>query len=180
MVSIVVQLYKLMYAEVITAIPMNGGTYNAFLNATSKPTATVAACLGILSYVATGVVAAISGVHYLSTQVNIPIVACTIALLFAFGLLALLGIVVNSRVALAIFLHHIVVLSTLATSCMVYGIQNPSVFRENMQAKYPGVIVAGKMLDGNAFTAVFFGFGAAMLGITGLSRPPTTSKNKPP
>ncbi|ETM02187.1 hypothetical protein L917_01302, partial [Phytophthora nicotianae] len=168
MVSIVVQLYKLMYAEVITAIPMNGGTYNALLNTTSKPIATVAACLGILSYVATATVAAISAVHYLSTQVNIPTVACTIAILLAFGLLALLGIVANSRAALAIFLHHIVVLSTLAISCVIYGIQNPTVFRENMQTEFPDVIIAGKMLDGSAFTAVFFGFGAAMLGITGF------------
>ncbi|ETN15298.1 hypothetical protein PPTG_06585 [Phytophthora nicotianae INRA-310] len=168
MVSIVVQLYKLMYAEVITAIPMNGGTYNALLNTTSKPIATVAACLGILSYVATATVAAISAVNYLSTQVNIPIVACTIAILLAFGLLALLGIVANSRAALAIFLHHIVVLSILAISCVIYGIQNPTVFRENMQTEFPDVIIAGKMLDGSAFTAVFFGFGAAMLGITGF------------
>ncbi|ETI55961.1 hypothetical protein F443_01409 [Phytophthora nicotianae P1569] len=168
MVSIVVQLYKLMYAEVITAIPMNGGTYNALLNTTSKPIATVAACLGILSYVATATVAAISAVHYLSTQVNIPTVACTIAILLAFGLLALLGIVANSRAALAIFLHHIVVLSTLAISCVIYGIQNPTVFRENMQTEFPDVIIAGKMLDGSAFSAVFFGFGAAMLGITGF------------
>ncbi|KAJ8569295.1 hypothetical protein ON010_g5966 [Phytophthora cinnamomi] len=168
MVSIVVQLYKFMYAEVITAIPMNGGTYNALLNATSKPIATVAACLSILSYLTTGVIAATSGIKYLGTQVNIPFECCTVALLLVFAIVAFTGIKTSSRVALVIFLHHIVVLSVLVVSCAVYGIKNPHIFRDNMKAHYPEVDFAGSILDGNAFTAVFFGFGAAMLGITGF------------
>ncbi|ETL49142.1 hypothetical protein L916_01324, partial [Phytophthora nicotianae] len=168
MVAIVLYFFRFIYEEVVTAIPMNGGTYNALLNTTSKRAAAVAACLSILSYVATGVVSATSGVHYLDTQVDIPIVACTIALLFAFALLALVGIAENSRVALVIFLHHIVVLSILVVSCAVHGIKNPDIFRDNMNADFPEVDFAGTMLDGNAFTAVFFGFGAAMLGITGF------------
>ncbi|KAE9077709.1 hypothetical protein PF010_g23408 [Phytophthora fragariae] len=168
MVAAVLYCFRFIYEEVVTAIPMNGGTYNALLNTTSKRAAAVAACLGILSYVATGVVSATSGVHYLDTQVDIPVVVCTIALLFAFAVLALVGIAENSRVALIIFLHHIVVLSVLVVSCAVYGIKNPHIFRDNMNADYPEVDFAGSMLDGNAFTAVFFGFGAAMLGITGF------------
>ncbi|KAG2520507.1 hypothetical protein BBO99_00007539 [Phytophthora kernoviae] len=159
MVTMVLQLFRLIYGEVITAIPMNGGTYNALLNTTSKRAAAVAACLSILSYVATGVVSATSGVSYLATQVDIPIVGCTVVLLFVFALLATLGITDNSRVALAIFLHHIVVLSVLVVSCVVYGIQNPHVFRDNMQTEYPEVDFAGSMLNGDVFTAVFFGFG---------------------
>ncbi|POM61012.1 hypothetical protein PHPALM_30043, partial [Phytophthora palmivora] len=168
MVATVLYFFRFIYEEVVTAIPMNGGTYNALLNTTSKRAAAVAACLSILSYVATGVVSATSGVHYLDTQVDIPIVFCTIALLFAFALLAFVGIAENSRVALVIFLHHIVVLSILVVSCIVYGIKNPHIFRDNMKADFPEVDFAGSMLDGNAFTAVFFGFGAAMLGITGF------------
>ncbi|RAW36068.1 hypothetical protein PC110_g7642 [Phytophthora cactorum] len=168
MVAIVLYFFRFIYEEVVTAIPMNGGTYNALLNTTSKRAAAVAACLSILSYVATGVVSATSGVHYLDTQVDIPIVACTIALLFAFALLALVGIAENSRVALVIFLHHIVVLTILVVSCAVHSIKNPHIFRDNMNADFPEVDFAGTMLDGNAFTAVFFGFGAAMLGITGF------------
>ncbi|KAF4045970.1 Amino acid permease [Phytophthora infestans] len=37
-----------------------------------------------------------------------------------------------------------------------------------MSTEFPDVNIAGKMVDGSAFTAVFFGFGAAMLGITGF------------
>jgi len=100
--------------------------------------------------------------------VAIPIVGCIIALLFAFALLAFVGIAENARVALVIFLHHIVVLSVLVVACAVHGVKNPHIFRDNMNADFPEVDFAGKMLDGSAFTAVFFGFGSAMLGITGF------------
>ncbi|RLN37365.1 hypothetical protein BBJ28_00019733 [Nothophytophthora sp. Chile5] len=168
MVSAVLFLFRFIYEEVITAIPMNGGTYNALLNTTSKRAAAVAACLGILSYLATGVVSASSGVRYLNNQVNVPIVGCTVALLFAFALLALVGVAESSRVALVIFVHHIIVLTVLVASSVVYWIRNPHIFSDNMHTEFPEVDFAGSMLDGNVFTAVFFGFGASMLGITGF------------
>ncbi|CAI5715787.1 unnamed protein product [Peronospora effusa] len=168
MVSILLYFFRFIYEEVVTAIPMNGGTYNALLNTTSKRTAAVAACLSILSYVATGVVSATSGVRYLNNQVDIPIVGSAISLLGAFALLAVMGITESSRVAVAIFLHHIVVLLILFVSCIVYWFNHSHVFRDNMHAGYPEVDFAGSMLDGNIFTAVFFGFGASMLGITGF------------
>lgn len=79
-----------------------------------------------------------------------------------------MGISDSSRVATAIFLHHIVVLSILFVSSVVYGINHPHVFRDNMHSEYPAVDFAGSMLDGNVLTAIFFGFGASMLGITGF------------
>ncbi|KAF4045968.1 Amino acid permease [Phytophthora infestans] len=85
MVSTVLFFFRFIYEEVVTAIPLNGGTYNALLNTTSKRTAAVAACLSILSYVATGVVSATSGVRYLNNQIDIPIVGATIILLGAFA-----------------------------------------------------------------------------------------------
>ncbi|ETO84688.1 hypothetical protein F444_01424, partial [Phytophthora nicotianae P1976] len=168
MVSTVLFFFRFIYEEVVTAIPMNGGTYNALLNTTSKRTAAVAACLSILSYIATGVVSATSGVRYLNNQIDIPIVGSTIILLGAFAVLAVIGITESSRVAVVIFLHHIVVLLILFVSCVVYGINHPHIFRDNMHAGYPEVDFAGSMLDGNVFTAIFFGFGASMLGITGF------------
>ncbi|KAG6592426.1 Transmembrane protein [Phytophthora cinnamomi] len=168
LVSIVLYFFRFIYEEVVTAIPMNGGTYNALLNTTSKRTAAFAACLGILSYLATGVVSATNSVRYLNNQVSIPIVGSTIILLGAFALLAVMGISDSSRVATVIFLHHIVVLSILFVSSVVYGIQHPHVFRDNMHTEYPEVDFAGSMLDGNVLTAIFFGFGASMLGITGF------------
>ncbi|GMF33062.1 unnamed protein product [Phytophthora lilii] len=168
LVSAVLFSFRFIYEEVVTAIPLNGGTYNALLNTTSKRTAAVAACLSILSYVATGVVSATSGVRYLNNQVEIPIVGCTIILLGAFALLSAMGTAESSRVAVVIFVHHIIVLSILFVSCIIYGVQHPHIFSENMRTELPEVDFAGSMLDGNVFTSIFFGFGASMLGITGF------------
>ena len=38
--------------------PLNGGAYNALLNTTSKSLASMAACLTLLSYMATAVISA--------------------------------------------------------------------------------------------------------------------------
>ncbi|CAH0478170.1 unnamed protein product [Peronospora belbahrii] len=168
MVSIVLYFFRFIYEEVVTAIPLNGGTYNALLNTTSKRSAAVAACLSILSYVATGVVSATSGVRYLNNQVDISIIGSTIILLGAFALLAVMGITESSRVAVAIFLHHIVVLLILFVSCMIYWFNHSHVFKDNLHVGYPEVDFAGSMLDGNVLTAIIFGFGASMLGITGF------------
>uniref|UniRef100_M4C382 Amino acid permease/ SLC12A domain-containing protein n=1 Tax=Hyaloperonospora arabidopsidis (strain Emoy2) TaxID=559515 RepID=M4C382_HYAAE len=167
-VSIVLYFFRFIYEEVVTAIPMNGGTYNALLNTTSKRSAAVAACLSILSYVATGVVSATSGIRYLNNQVTIPIIGSTIILLGAFALLAVMGITESSRVAVAIFLHHIVVLLILFVACIIYWFNHSHIFSNNLHAGYPEVDFAGSMLDGNIVTAIFFGFGASMLGITGF------------
>ncbi|TYZ66064.1 hypothetical protein PybrP1_006106 [[Pythium] brassicae (nom. inval.)] len=168
LVAVVLYFFRFIYEEVVTAIPLNGGSYNGLLNTTSKRTASIAACLGILSYVATGVVSATSGVHYLAKQVDLPIVASVVALLLAFALIAFLGITESSRVALVIFAHHVIVLAVLLVACIVYGVQHTHVFRANLREGYPEVDVAGSMLDGSVLTAIFFGFGASMLGITGF------------
>lgn len=60
LVSLMLYLFRSVYGEVGTALPMNGGAYNCLLNTTSKFTASMAAALTLLSYVATGTVSAIS------------------------------------------------------------------------------------------------------------------------
>ena len=45
------------------ALPLNGGAYNALLNATSKFRASIAACLTLL-YMATAAISASEAVHY--------------------------------------------------------------------------------------------------------------------
>ncbi|MCH5372927.1 MAG: APC family permease, partial [Planctomycetes bacterium] len=47
-VAAVLYLFRRIYAEVVGALPLNGGAYNALLNTTSKFRASVAACLTIL------------------------------------------------------------------------------------------------------------------------------------
>jgi hypothetical protein len=57
-------LFRSIYTEVVGALPLNGGAYNALLNTTSKSRASVAACLTILSYMATAVISAGEAMHY--------------------------------------------------------------------------------------------------------------------
>jgi hypothetical protein len=48
------------YTQAVCSLPLNGGSYNILLNATTKGLAAVCACLSVLSYLATGVVSAVS------------------------------------------------------------------------------------------------------------------------
>ncbi len=64
MVAALLYLFRSIYAEVVGALPLNGGAYNALLNTTSKLRASVAACLTILSYMATAVISASEAMHY--------------------------------------------------------------------------------------------------------------------
>ena len=57
-VASVLYLFRKIYGEVVGALPLNGGAYNALLNTTSKRVASLAACLTLLSYMATAVISA--------------------------------------------------------------------------------------------------------------------------
>lgn len=168
LVSLVLYFFRFIYEEVVSAIPLNGGSYNALLNTTSKRTSSVAAALSILSYTATAVVSATTGVKYFAVQVEIPYVESTVAMLFVFACVALLGITESSRVAAVIFFHNAIVLIVVMVACAVHWVQHPDVFIANMKTDFPAVDFCGSMLDGNVATALFFGFGASMLGVTGF------------
>ncbi|KAJ0398750.1 hypothetical protein P43SY_009818 [Pythium insidiosum] len=168
LVATVLYLFRFIYEEVVTAIPLNGGSYNVLLNATSKRVAVFGAAMSILSYLATGVVSGTSAISYLHREVDIPVVVSTVALLFLFALLNIVGIAESSRVALVIFVHHALVLTIMVVVGFIYLFQHPDVFAENMRSPLPRVDFAGGMIDSNAFTAIVFGFGAAMLGVTGF------------
>lgn len=63
-VAAVLYLFRAVYAEVGTALPLNGGAYNVLLNTTTKTYASIAACLTLLSYIATVVISASEASHY--------------------------------------------------------------------------------------------------------------------
>src|SRR6478735_11014756 len=84
-VAAVLYLYRKIYGEVVGALPLNGGAYNVLLNTTSKSNASVAACLTILSYMATAVLSANEAMHYLHDQLpSINVFIATIILLTIF------------------------------------------------------------------------------------------------
>jgi len=72
-VAFILFLFRKIYAEVVCALPLNGGAYNALLNTTSKFMASFAATLTILSYMATSVISANEAMHYLHS-LNLSII----------------------------------------------------------------------------------------------------------
>ncbi|MDY2586377.1 APC family permease [Winogradskyella aquimaris] len=159
-VAAVLFLFRKIYGEVVGALPLNGGAYNALLNTTNKSTASLAATLTLLSYMATAVISASEAMHYVhSIWHEIPVIIATIFLLGIFMGLTILGIGESSKVAIFIFITHLVSLTLLAGFCGFYLFQNGF---ETFFSNYD------QPIEGGIKQALFFGFAAAMLGISGF------------
>ncbi len=160
LVAGVLYLFRAIYAEIVGAVPLNGGAYNALLNTTSKFRASLAACLTILSYMATAVISSNEALHYLQTLVPVvPVLWGTIALLSIFAGLTIVGIMESARVATAIFIFHLTSMGLLMLLGLVKVFTGGfDVLIANFQSTPP-----------HGFgVALFFGFCAAMLGISGF------------
>ncbi len=190
-VSATLNLYRKIYAEVGEALPLNGGTYNCLLNTTSKYKASIAACLTILSYIATCVVSATTGISYLyslheSYPAIIPdgtlpyILVTTTFLLAIFAILTIIGIGESAYVALIIFIFHLVtlVIFSIMTGYYIIFIDKFSMFLSNFAIpthNAEGALIYLKNVFSNLlvnwqplFFALFFGFSSALLGISGF------------
>ncbi|MCB9033708.1 MAG: APC family permease [Chitinophagales bacterium] len=176
MVAFVLFLFRKIYGEVVGALPLNGGAYNALLNTTSKSTASLAATLTMLSYMATAVISASEAIHYfahivpkLNTIIEINfgifqieltyVILLTIVLLSLFMFLAIIGIGESAAVATGIFIFHLTSLVLLSGVCIFY------LFMNGMDVFYQNNALPVK---GGILTALYFGFAAAMLGISGF------------
>lgn len=160
MVSMVLYFYRSIYGEVVGALPLNGGAYNALLNTTSKFVASLAACFTLLSYMATAVISANEAMHYLQTMWHgLLIIPATGTLLAVFMLLMIMGISESAKVATGIFLLHLCTVGILILSSIwLVFTTGLAIFMENFQLP----------MEGSIATALFFGFSAAMLGISGF------------
>jgi amino acid transporter len=160
-VGVVLFFYRKIYAEVVEALPLNGGAYNCLLNSTSKLPAALAACMTILSYLATAVLSGKTAVTYLTNLIpSLEVISTTIFLLAFFAILTIIGIGESAAVALVIFVLHILTL----TSLCVFGILPLSGGLEIFQANWAEVPKNGDRL----IIALFFGFSASLLGISGF------------
>ena len=160
MVAGVLFLFRKIYGEVVGALPLNGGAYNALLNTTKKSTASLAAALTVLSYMATAVISASEAVKYAYSIWNqIPILPVTIGLLLLFMGLVIIGIGESSKVAIVIFIFHLLSLTLLCGFCLYYFFNNGF---ETLIANFHMPV------QGGIVQALFFGFSAAMLGISGF------------
>lgn len=153
-------LFRKIYAEVVGALPLNGGAYNALLNTTSKSFASLAACLTLLSYMATAVISANEAIHYAHSVVSaIPIIPATIALLALFMCLTIIGIGESSKVAVVIFITHLASLTLLLLAGGVFLLTHGfDTLLTNLSTP----------TEGGPAKALLFGFAAAMLGISGF------------
>ncbi|MFK5983386.1 MAG: APC family permease [Flavobacteriaceae bacterium] len=160
-VSFVLFLFRKIYGEVVGALPLNGGAYNALLNTTSKSTASFAATLTLLSYMATAVISGNEAIHYLHHLITgMPIIPVTIGLLAVFALLAIGGITESAKVAIGIFLFHLASLLILAGFITYFLIQNGvGTFFDNWHLPTQ---------EGGITKAIFLGFAASMLGVSGF------------
>ncbi|MBC7556986.1 MAG: APC family permease [Chryseobacterium sp.] len=160
-VAAILFLFRKIYGEVVGALPLNGGAYNVLLNSSTKSNAALAACLTILSYMATAVISASTAMHYLHEIVPaINVNYATFGLLLFFLGLTILGITESSIVALVIFIFHLSVMLLLIIFCSVFIANNGfSILYNNFSLPVRG---------GSIATALFFGFAAAMLGISGF------------
>lgn len=160
LVAIILFFYRKIYGEVVGALPLNGGAYNVLLNTTSKSNASVAACLTILSYMATAVISATEAMHYLHNIFHqVPVVLATVGLLTLFLLLTIAGISESAVVAIIIFITHLVAMATLIIAG-VWFIANHGLDIAKANFKMP--------VEGGIGTALFLGFSTAMLGISGF------------
>lgn len=158
-VAVVLYLFRNIYAEVGLALPLNGGAYNVLLNTTTKAKASIAACLTLLSYLATAVISANEAMHYAHNLWHgLNVFWATIILLGIFAILNLIGISESAIVALFLFIFHIATLILLSFCVSIILFKDLSIFWSNWQTPTP---------DG-VLKAIFFGFSAAMLGISGF------------
>lgn len=160
-VAVILFFFRKIYGEVVGSLPLNGGAYNALLNTTSKSMASLAATLTLLSYMATAVISANEAMHYLHHLIEfLPILLATTVLLTIFAGLAIMGITESAKVAIGIFIFHLASLIVLTASIGMYIVNNGlDVLWENLKHPFE---------EYGVMKAVFLGFAASMLGISGF------------
>ena len=161
LVAGVLFLFRKIYGEVVGALPLNGGAYNVLLNTTNKTNASTAACLTILSYMATAVISGNEAMHYLHSMVHsLPVMIATVVVLTAFLLLTMAGIGESSIVAVVIFIVHLSSMALLILGGIWYVAANGiELGALNFSSPLPA---------GGIAAALFFGFSTAMLGVSGF------------
>lgn len=160
-VAAVLFLYKKVYAEVGSALPLNGGAYNCLLNTTTKFRASIAACMSLLSYIATAVISGMTAVTYLSSifeSFSVNKIYGTIFILFIFAVITIIGIGESAAVATFFFLLHISTLIIFVVVGVIYVPSHLDTFINNWSIPSSDKLVKG----------LFFGFSAALLGISGF------------
>jgi amino acid transporter len=180
-------LYKKVYTEVVEALPVNGGAYNCLLNGTSKSLASIAGVMTFLSYMVTAVISGKVGIQYLLGSIEIvnpkifetfafsrenTIMGLTIGLLLMFALLVISGLKDSAKVASAIFVLHLSMLTifTILSGFYIFN-NNLGLFFTDAFAKTADLTIGdGSRIFSNGlwFESLLLAFATSMLGITGF------------
>ncbi len=180
LVGMVLMLYRSVYREVVEALPINGGAYNALLNSTTKVAASIAGTMTVLSYVATAVISAKTAVEYFLkfweefflksgnttsiTFIHQLIIPATIGILALFALLVIFGVKDSAKVAATIFSIHIIVLITFISAGIFFIITHG--FQIGIDNYLATANIVSK--NGGLFPTLFFAFSVSLLGVSGF------------
>src|SRR3989338_847252 len=161
LVVMLLYLFRNIYTEVVTALPLNGGAFNALLNTTTKLLAAMAGGLTLLSYAATAVVSANSAASYLNALApDLSVYLFTIVILALFCCVTLMGMTESANVAITMFIFHLLTLTILSITCIVYVFSVPEVLQVNWNYSSP---------INNYASDLYFGFCSALLGVSGFA-----------
>lgn len=183
-ISALLYLFRFIYTEVVTALPVNGGTYNLLKTMVGQKSGALVGCLTMLSYVTTAVISSSSGTLYFKRTMDViledSISDFTIAflpfcILTIAAILNLIGISQSAAVALIIFIFHILTMGVLIVCCAItafglFGCDIPvapfsdSDFDQTML----GYNWYGTQLSDGLFLGLFFGFSSGLLGVSGF------------
>jgi amino acid transporter len=151
-------------AEVVTALPFNGGSYSVLLNSTSKLVACIAASFTLFDYAGAAVVAAASATSYAATLLDgMNVVGVYVGIMVFFALVAVMGTRDSATLSLLIFGVHLVTLTMLMVACVVYMARHPLALMDNL-GRLRG---AGA---GDVVLSLFKGYCLALLGMTGFEQ----------
>jgi amino acid transporter len=110
---------------------------------------------------ATAVISANKAIHYLHNLIpSMPIIISTIGLMLFFALLTIGGITESAKVAIAIFIFHLTSLVILS-GFIIYFLTNNGLDLFVQNWNFP-------VKDGSIVKAIFLGFAASMLGVSGF------------
>lgn len=178
-VAAVLFFYRAVYREVVEALPINGGAYNALLNATPKTVAAVAGVMSLLSYVATAVISAKTAIAYLFEWASTAVapflgigadglgswtLPAVLILLFAFAVIVAIGARDSAKAAGVIFVFHVTTLvAFIALGGLLILTYGPEIGRLNELATLDLVARQGGLLK-----TLFLAFSASLLGVAGF------------
>jgi len=121
-------------------------------------------------------VSALTAIAYLQTVLPddaINLQTATILLLGFFCALTNLGMSESATFAKVVFVTHVCTLTILVLFGVLFMFENTEQLLDNWSTPYPSIdaplsIDDDYVIDGSFFTAVFYGFSSAMLGVSGF------------